>query len=67
MSMTLRLTEAAEAALNRIATAEGISKNEAASRAILARDSSEVRRDEIRRMTDDIVDRYRPLLDRLAE
>ena len=67
MSMTLRLTDEADAALTRLAKAEGVSKNEAALRAILARDTNEVRRDEIRRMTDDIVERYGPLLDRLAE
>jgi predicted transcriptional regulator len=67
MSMTLRLTDEADAALERLAKAEGVSKNEAALRAILARDASDVRRDEIRRMTDDIVERYGPLLDRLAQ
>lgn len=67
MSMTLRLTDEADAALTRLAQTAGISKNEAALRAILERDSNDVRRDEIRRMTDDIVERYGPLLDRLAE
>ena len=65
--MTLRLSDDADAALTRIANAQGISKNEAASRAILALDTNEVRRDDIRRMTDDVVKRYGPLLDRLAE
>lgn len=65
--MTLRLTDEADAALTRLADAEGVSKNEAAQRAILERDSRDNRREQIQRLTDDVVKRYGPLLDRLAE
>lgn len=65
--MTLRLTEEQDAALTRLANAQGISKNEAAVRAIETLAEGISREDEIRRLTDDIVERYKPLLDRLAQ
>lgn len=67
MTMTLRLTDEADAALTRLAKAQGVSKNEAALRAILERESRDPRQDQIRRLTDEIVGQYGPLLDRLAE
>lgn len=67
MSMTLRLTDEADAALTRLAKAQGISKNEAAVRAILEREARDPRRERIERLTDEIVEQYGPLLDRLAE
>lgn len=67
MSMTLRLTDEQDAALVILAEAQGISKNEAAARAIVEQAQADVRRAEIRQMTDDVADRYGPLLDRLAE
>lgn len=67
MSMTLRLTDEQDAALVILAEAQGISKNEAAARAIVEQARADLRRAEIRRMTDDVADRYGPLLDRLAE
>ncbi len=65
--MTLRLTDEQDAALVILAEAQGISKNEAAARAIVEQARADIRRAEIRRMTDDVADRYGPLLDRLAE
>lgn len=65
--MTLRLTDEQDAALVILAQAQGISKNEAAARAIVEQAQADVRRDEVRRMTADVVQRYGPLLDRLAE
>ena len=65
--MTLRLTDEADEALTRLATSQGISKNEAALRAILDRANRDTRREQIQSATDDIVKRYGPLLDRLAE
>lgn len=67
MSMTLRLTDEQDRALTALAEAEGVSKNEAAIRAILERAQRDVRRELILRATDDAVKRYRPLLDRLAQ
>lgn len=67
MSMTLRLTDEADEALTRLAEAQGISKNEAAVRAILDRANRDTRRAQIQSATDDIVKRYEPLLDRLAK
>ena len=67
MSMTLRLTDEADEALTRLAEAQGISKNEAAVRAILDRANRDTRRTQIQSATDDIVKRYEPLLDRLAK
>ncbi len=65
--MTLRLTDEADEALTRLAEVQGISKNEAAVRAILDRANRDTRRAQIQSATDDIVKRYEPLLDRLAE
>ena len=67
MSMTLRLTDEQDRALTALAEAEGVSKNEAAIRAILERAQRDERRELILRATDDAVKRYRPLLDRLAQ
>ena len=67
MSMTLRLTDEADAALTKLAKAEGVSKNEAALRAILDRARRDTRREQIEAATDDIVERYGPLLDRLGQ
>lgn len=67
MSMTLRLTDDQDAALQALADAEGISKREAAVRAILERAERLGRREEVRRLTDDAVASYGPLLDRLAQ
>lgn len=67
MAMTLRLNDSDDAALEALARAEGVSKQEAALRAIREKSARLSRDDEVRRMTDDIVERYGPLLDRLAE
>lgn len=67
MAMTLRLTDEQDAALTALAKAQGISKNEAAVRAIVERASEDLRREQIRRLTDEAVDQYGPLLDRLAQ
>ena len=67
MAMTLRLTDEQDAALVILAKAQGISKNEAAARAIVEQARADVRRVEIRSATDDIAERYGPLLDRLAQ
>ncbi len=56
--MTLRLTDEADEALTRLATSQGISKNEAALRAILDRANRDTRREQIQSATDDIVKRY---------
>lgn len=67
MSMTLRLDDDQDAELTALAALQGISKNEAALRAIresAARVSSD---DEVRRIARDVIERYGPLLDRLGQ
>ncbi|TWS23088.1 ribbon-helix-helix protein, CopG family [Tsukamurella sputi] len=67
MAMTLRLTDDDDAALTALAEAEGVSKQEAALRAIREK-SAQIDRDaQVRRLTRDAVARYGPLLDRLAQ
>lgn len=65
--MSLRLTDEQNSALEILAKAQGISKNEAAARAIVEQARADVRRAEILAATDDIAERYGPLLDRLAQ
>lgn len=65
--MTLRLTDEQDALLTRLAKSEGVSKNEAALRAILDRARRHEREDQIRQATRDAIAEYGPLLDRLAQ
>lgn len=65
--MTLRLSDEDDATLSALAESEGISKNEAALRAIRERAERMSRDDEVRRLTREAIDRYGPLLDRLAQ
>lgn len=65
--MTLRLTDEDDATLARMAEAEGISKNEAAVRAIRERAERVGSDEEVRRLTREAIERYGPLLDRLAQ
>lgn len=67
MAMTLRLTDEQDAALTRLANAQGISKNEAATRAIDEKAARISREEEVRRLTREAVEQYGPLLDRLAQ
>lgn len=67
MAMTLRLTDEQDAALTALATSQGISKNDAAARAIAEAARSQSRQATIERLTDRAVERYGPLLDRLAQ
>lgn len=67
MAMTLRLSDSDDAALTALAQAEGVSKQEAALRAIREKATQVNRTEEVRRLTDDAVARYGPLLDRLAQ
>lgn len=67
MSMTLRLSPEAEAALVRIAKAEGISKNEAALRAIIERDILINREVLLDAAIADTMARYSSTLKRLGE
>lgn len=65
--MTLRLTDQQAAALAELAASQGISKNEAAARAI---EESARRLDaesEVRRLVRDVIAEDGPLLDRLAQ
>lgn len=67
MSMTLRLTDEQDRALTALAEAEGVSKREAAVRAIVERSSQLSRETEVRRLTREAVAKYGPLLDRLGQ
>lgn len=67
MSMTLRLDDEHDAALTKIARAEGVSKNEAVARAIRASAERLDRSSEVRRIVRDVITEDGPLLDRLAQ
>jgi uncharacterized protein (DUF1778 family) len=67
MAMTLRLTDEEDRVLTDLARVTGTSKQEAAVRAIL-RESTRVSQDsDVRRLTNEAMERYGPLLDRLAQ
>jgi predicted transcriptional regulator len=67
MAMTLRLTDEQDAALTRLANAQGISKNEAAARAIQRQlEESEQERDFVAAL-DDTIGRYPSTIRRLGE
>lgn len=65
--MTLRLTDEQDAALTRLANAQGLSKNEAAARAIDEVAARLSREGEVRRLTRETIEQCGPLLDRLAQ
>lgn len=67
MAMTLRLTDEQDQVLTDLAEAEGISKQEAAVRAILERASRLTKDAEVRRLAREAIRDYGPLLDRLAQ
>jgi hypothetical protein len=66
MAMTLRLTDEQDAALTALAAAQGISKNEAAVRAITDSARRLDSETDVRRIVRDIIAEDGPLLDRLA-
>ncbi len=65
--MTLRLTEEQERALALLAESEGVSKQEAAVRAITEAAARRVRDERVRALSREGRDRYAGLLDRLAQ
>ncbi len=67
MGMTLRLNDDDDATLTALAESEGVSKNEAALRAIRERAERLSRDDEVRRLTREAIDHYGPLLERLSQ
>jgi predicted transcriptional regulator len=67
MSMTLRLSDEQDRALTALAEAEGISKREAAVRAITERAARISQDAEVRRLARKAIEDYGPLLDRLAQ
>ncbi|MCL2423423.1 MAG: CopG family transcriptional regulator [Micrococcales bacterium] len=67
MTMTLRMTEDEERALDWLARAEGVSKREAAVRAIKERAARLSQDAEVRGLTRQVATEYAPLLDRLAQ
>lgn len=67
MAMTLRLTDAQDATLQRLAESQQISKQEAAIRAIEAQAERVTTAHEVSNWADFALDRYKGLLDRLAQ
>lgn len=67
MAMNLRLDDEQDRVLTALAEAEGVSKNEAAIRAIMDRAARLTREARVREATDEVIERYGPLLDRLAQ
>ena len=67
VAMTLRLTEELERALALLAEADGVSKHEAAVRAIAEAAARRVRADRVGALSREGRDRYAGLLDRLAQ
>jgi uncharacterized protein (DUF1778 family) len=67
VAMTLRLTEEQERALAMLAAVEGVSKHEAAVRAIIDAASRRVRDDRVSALSREGRVRYAALLDRLAQ
>ncbi|WP_264667735.1 CopG family transcriptional regulator [Arthrobacter sp. VKM Ac-2550] len=65
--MTLRLTPEQDELLERLAVAEGVSKNEAAVRAIVDSAARLDKDSQVREMARAAIQKYRPLLDRLAQ
>lgn len=66
MAMTLRTDSAVEAALERLAAQQGISKHEAALRAILRDDAQSRLQDDAMSSYERISAKYRDALDRLG-
>lgn len=67
MAMNLRLTEEQDRALTALAEAEGVSKNEAAVRAILDRAARMTRNEQVRDLARETIAEYDQLLERLGE
>ena len=67
MAMTLRLSEEAQRALDMLAREDGVSKQEAASRAILEAAARATGDKRVRELARESSERYRQLLDRLAQ
>lgn len=67
MAMNLRLTDEQDRALTALAEAEGVSKNEAAGRAIMERAARLRRERDVERFAVEGAEKYRTLLDRLAQ
>lgn len=65
--MNLRLTDQQDAALTALAEAEGVSKNEAAVRAIVDRAARLTRNTEVRALARETIAEYDVLLRRLGE
>lgn len=66
MSMTLRLTDEEDRALTYLAESQGVSKREAAARAIQQSAARMHSERDVRRLTREAADKYGPLLDRLG-
>lgn len=65
--MTLRLTDADDDTLAQLASALGVSKQEAVVRAIREAAQRTAHRAQVAELTDQVIDRYGDLLDRLGQ
>lgn len=66
MAMNLRLDDEQDRALAALAEAEGVSKNEAAIRAIMERAARIARDRDVRQAAQEVIERYGSLLERLS-
>ena len=67
MAMNLRITEEQDRLLTELARSQGVSKNEAAVRAIEVSWARRRHETQVRDLTRAAIERYGPLLDRLAQ
>lgn len=67
MALNLRITEAQDKALTELAQIQGVSKNEAVVRAIEETWARRHHETQVRDLAREAVERYGPLLDRLAQ
>lgn len=67
MAMTLRLTEEQDKALTELAAAQGVSKGEAAARAIMEAAERDLRAASIETALDDVLRRYPKTIERLGQ
>ena len=67
MAMNLRITEAQDAMLTELAQSQGMSKNEAAVRAIEESWRRRHHEAQVQKLARSAVERYGPLLDRLSQ
>ena len=66
MAMNLRIDEELDTALTELAASEGLSKQEVVRRAVLDRHQRAGHQSRVERISDDLIDRWGDVLDRLG-